>query len=169
MQKKSPVYRIAEEKNARCDMKNCPNCGELLGDSVKECFKCHYSYLHGRVITSQESRNIKEQEEKKREVIEKQKEMLERQRELQIKKNALYEYKVEVVNDLETGEINNTVIQHTIDNYSSKGWRLHTAFVNEVGKNATSSSIGFLGLSINATICQTVLVFERCIKETEQS
>lgn len=35
-------------------MKYCPNCGEILGDSVKECFKCHYNYSFGRVLTSLE-------------------------------------------------------------------------------------------------------------------
>ena len=26
-------------------MKSCPNCGELLGDSVKVCFKCRYDFV----------------------------------------------------------------------------------------------------------------------------
>lgn len=25
-------------------MKTCPSCGELVGDTVKTCFKCHYTF-----------------------------------------------------------------------------------------------------------------------------
>lgn len=35
-------------------MKTCPNCGELLGDSVKDCFKCHFNFEVKRVLTSEE-------------------------------------------------------------------------------------------------------------------
>ena len=51
-------------------------------------------------------------------------------------------------------------VQHLINNYAMNGWRLHSAFTNEVGKNAA--------LGINATINQTVLIFERCIKTEEK-
>ena len=27
-------------------MKKCPNCGELIGDNVSECFNCHYNYIY---------------------------------------------------------------------------------------------------------------------------
>ena len=35
-------------------MKKCPNCGELIGDNVSECFNCHYNYIYKRIITQQE-------------------------------------------------------------------------------------------------------------------
>ncbi|WP_455618784.1 hypothetical protein [Eisenbergiella sp.] len=33
-------------------MKECPNCHELVGDSVKVCFNCHYDFSLGRVVDS---------------------------------------------------------------------------------------------------------------------
>lgn len=108
-------------------MKTCPNCGELLGDSVKECFKCHYSYKY--------------KEDAKRE---------------QLSKNSLFEYKVIVIEDLPSGEVNTIKIQQTLDEWSEKGWRLHSVYSSEIGKNAIAV--------VNATINQTVMIFERCIK-----
>ncbi len=132
-------------------MKQCPNCGELIGDNANECFKCHYNYSYGRVVTSREDRNefeaIKQQEQKEG--------------------KAHYEYKVEVINDCSTGEINAAELQRLLAEYSLRGWRLHSVFTNEVGKNSGGVAVSFLGLSVNATIDQTILIFERCIKALE--
>ena len=54
-------------------MKTCPNCGELLGDSVNECFKCRYSFTLKRVLTIEDQtlqkigkwKNKKEKKRKK--------------------------------------------------------------------------------------------------------
>ena len=46
-------------------MKNCPNCDELLGDSVEVCYACRYNYKLGRVLTMEESRQIRESREEK--------------------------------------------------------------------------------------------------------
>lgn len=144
-------------------MKNCPNCGELIGDNVSECFKCHYNYSYGRVITHQEIRERREEEDRRRENESQLAELLERGKEIQIKKNPFYEYGVEVIEDLDTGELDKKSMQSIMNLYSSNGWRLHTVFTNELGRNATSIVVA----SLNATICQTVLIFERCIKEKE--
>ena len=141
-------------------MKKCPNCGELIGDNVNECFKCHYNYSYRRVITSQEIRSRNEEKERERDNKIQNIEAFEKEKEIQIKKNPLYEYKIEIINDLETGELDKISIQNTIDKYSSNGWKLHTVLTNELGK--TSSSV--IVASVNATICQTILIFERCIK-----
>lgn len=45
-------------------MKNCPNCGELLGDSVEICYACRYNNKLGRVLTMEESRQIREDRQK---------------------------------------------------------------------------------------------------------
>lgn len=34
-------------------MKTCPNCGELVGDSVDCCFNCHYSFKHKIVLNNE--------------------------------------------------------------------------------------------------------------------
>lgn len=41
-------------------MKECPNCGELLGDSVEICYACQYHNKWGRVLTMEETRQIRE-------------------------------------------------------------------------------------------------------------
>lgn len=49
-------------------MKTCINCGELIGDNADECFKCHYNYKYKRVISPQEIRQKREQEERRRQL-----------------------------------------------------------------------------------------------------
>lgn len=127
-------------------MKTCPNCGELLGDAVKECFKCHYNY--------EEVSKRKEEESKLKDEAKKD----------QLSKNPLFEYKVIVINDLSNGQVDNIKIQEALDEWSEKGWRLHTIFSSEIGKNSTGVSIASFGSITNATIDQTILIFERCIK-----
>lgn len=41
-------------------MKNCPNCGEILGDSVEICYACRYSNKLRRVLTMEESRQLRD-------------------------------------------------------------------------------------------------------------
>lgn len=138
-------------------MKTCPYCGELLGDSVSLCFKCRYSFKSRRVLTKEDLIQLKQEEEK-------QKHDREEHKQLQIVKNPLYEYKVIVINNLADGQINQAQMQITLDEWSEKGWRLHSVFNNELGKTSSAMSIGILGTSVNATIDQTVVIFERCIK-----
>lgn len=145
-------------------MKTCPYCGELLGDSVSLCFKCRYSFKSGRVLTKEDLIQLKQDEEKQKQEEEKQKHDREEHKQLQIVKNPLYEYKVIVINNLADGQINQDQMQITLDEWSEKGWRLHSVFNNELGKTSSAMSIGILGTSVNATIDQTVVIFERCIK-----
>lgn len=141
-------------------MKTCPNCGELIGDSVNECFKCHYSYIYNRVSTKEErmSKKNRQEEELKR------KEEEFKRKEEQLSKNPLFEYKVIVINDLSDGQVNDKRIQEVLDEWSKKGWKLHSIFSSEIGKNSLGVSIAGFGSITNATIDQTILVFERCIK-----
>lgn len=146
-------------------MKQCPNCEELVGDDVKECFNCHYNFIYKRVMNPNEvmdMRNANERLQQERE--EKQREK-ERQKEAQLKKNALYEYKTVIINDLSTGEIDGPAVERALLEYAEKGWRLHTIFTNEVDKTVTPMM--FIQINLNATIDQTVMVFERCIKPDE--
>lgn len=48
-----------------------------------------------------------------------------------------------------------------LKDHSSNGWKLHTIYSNELGKNA----IQILGLGINSTACEDVMIFERRIPE----
>lgn len=145
-------------------MKTCPECGELIGDNVKECFKCHYNYSYGRVITPQERQIERTRAENLAQKKNEHKKEILANKEEQIKNNPLYEYKTVVINDNSNGTMDERSVQATLDKYSANGWKLHSIFTNEVGKSSTMATIGFIGGSINATIDQTVLIFERCIK-----
>ena len=145
-------------------MKNCPKCNELVGNSVDVCFNCHYSFSQRKLVSQEDfSKKQKDNEERYKRNIEEEK-LAYAQKEQQLINNPHYEYVSVVVNDLDTGEIDNKQIQYLLEKYSQNGWRLHTIFTNEIGKTATAVKIGFLGGAVNATIDQTVLIFERCIK-----
>lgn len=159
-------------------LKECPNCHELIGETVEECFNCKYNFKLQRVKTEEEEQQERaERQEKERqaqEIREKEQEKtvqkLKQSRELKqfhienINKNALYEYHVELVPDLSTGVPNYQKISSLLNEYAEKRWRLHTMVVNEIGKN--SSAVGIAGFSagVNATVDITMMVFERCIE-----
>lgn len=145
-------------------MKTCPNCKELLGNSVNECFKCHYNFTLKKVLTGTEhaAQKYRQMEEQKRK--EEERRLKEEVKKDQLSKNPVFEYKVVIVNDLSSGEADERQIQQNLDYYSENGWRLHTAYSSEIGKNSTGVSIAGFGSITNATIDQTILIFERCIK-----
>ena len=152
-------------------MKTCPKCKELIGDNVNECFKCHYNFSYGRIITQEERKKEREKEQKlyeQKRVSEQQKneqiKLFQQQMEEQIKNNPLYEYETIVINDNSDGTVNTKQIQDTLLEYSKAGWRLHSIFTNEIGKSTVGAFIGFIGSNVNATIDQTIIIFERCIK-----
>lgn len=74
-----------------------------------------------------------------------------------------YEYTLDVINDKASGAANIDAIQQSLQKYASEGWRLVTIFTNEIGKNAIS--VG--GIGINATMDQSILIFERKIQHTK--
>ena len=152
-------------------MKTCPKCKELIGDNVNECFKCHYNFSYGRIITQEERKKEREKEQKlyeQKRMSEQQKneqiKLFQQQMEEQIKNNPLYEYETIVINDNSDGTVNTKQIQDTLLEYSKAGWRLHSIFTNEIGKSTVGAFIGFVGSNVNATIDQTIIIFERCIK-----
>ena len=54
-------------------------------------------------------------------------------------------------------------MKQILTDYSRKGYRLHTIYSNELGKNALS----VLGFGVNSTACEDVMIFERRVKELE--
>ncbi|MDE7353241.1 MAG: DUF4177 domain-containing protein [Acetatifactor sp.] len=145
-------------------MKTCPNCGELLGDSVDVCIKCRYDYRYRRVITSEElAKQRNRQIEEQQKALEESR-LKEEQKKLQLAKNPRFEYKIVIVNDLPNGQIDGDGVQKALDEWAENGWKLHSAISNEIGKDSSSVSIAGFGSGINATIEQTILIFERCIK-----
>ena len=70
-----------------------------------------------------------------------------------------YEYKVVKVKDKDDGSTNSSAIESELNKYGSIGWRLKNVFTNELGVNSKPLIIG--NISINQTINEVVLVFER--------
>lgn len=122
---------------------NCPICGQLITHMTEICPHC--DAILKKAPTREQTELIR----------------IYNNRFEQYLKNPLYEYKIETVMDSAVlGKFDQDKVQHLINNYAINGWRLHSAFTNEVGKNAA--------LGINATINQTILIFERCIKTEEK-
>lgn len=120
----------------------CPECEREISDKARTCIHCGYPLR----------------------LINQQKHSLPEIREKQLWKNPFYEYMVEVVLDNPNGTVDDEQIEEILDKYSEQGWRLHSIFTDEIGKNDTSISIRNIGKGANATINQTVMIFERCTK-----
>ncbi|MDE7063695.1 MAG: DUF4177 domain-containing protein, partial [Lachnospiraceae bacterium] len=72
------------------------------------------------------------------------------------------------ISDSPSGKVEIGRLQNVIDEYAVAGWKLHTIFTNEIGKDSLSLGYGGVRSGTNATIDQVVMVFERCIKPLEQ-
>lgn len=77
--------------------------------------------------------------------------------------NEFYEYDVVTIINENHGTIDKQEMMKILCDHAKKGWKLHTIYSNELGKNAVS----VLGLGVNATACEDVLVFERRVQELE--
>lgn len=92
---------------------------------------------------------ITQEEQRKQEELERQK-----QDELKLevlRKNAKYEYDIQVVMDTPEGGTDVDMIKYVISKFSVQGWKLHT-----INLSGTSGTIG-----------QTIIIFERRIKEQD--
>lgn len=72
----------------------------------------------------------------------------------------LYEYDVVTILNKEHGLVDKEQMNRILQAHAADGWRLHTIYSNELGKNA----ISLLGLGTNLTACEDVLIFERKLK-----
>ena len=167
-------------------MKTCPNCQELLGDNITRCFSCKYDFELGRVPNEEDMKKIKEmqleiQRQKEREEEERRKEeeerrILESRKRFEAEeeaifyraKNAYYEYDVVVLaDDRWSGGFNVEKYTKILKQYAKEGWRLKTVFTNEAGKRSQTFGMGGNSVGTNATIEQTILTFERCIRPSQ--
>lgn len=108
-----------------------------------------------------------------KEYIQKNKENLRKEMEAQEKEvqrveyaksfNEFYEYDVVTIINENHGTIDKQEMMRILSEHTKNGWKLHTIYSNELGKNA----LGILGLGINATACEDVLIFERRVKEPD--
>ena len=83
-------------------------------------------------------------------------------------KNAYYEYDVVVLaDDRWSGGFNVEKYTKILKQYAKEGWRLKTVFTNEAGKRSQTFGMGGNSVGTNATIEQTILTFERCIRPSQ--
>lgn len=81
-------------------MKTCPNCGELIGDSVDCCFNCNYSFKYKSVIKKEALQECRKQAEKEIE-------------ELNRKRKEENERKEAVINAIKSGRITKNDVMKT--------------------------------------------------------
>lgn len=80
-----------------------------------------------------------------------------------------YEYKVISLFDgnkderKSYGQINSRELEKTLNDLGADGWRLVTAYANEIGKTMYSLGIAGVSSGTNATIDEHILIFERYI------
>lgn len=174
-------------------MKECPKCNEYVGDNAEVCFNCRYSFVLNRVISNEERKAIVQEREdrikitqqteaEKQRLMEEEQRLLEEKRRLfelekqkfkediekyrleNVPKNPMYEYTTDIIYDKFSGSVNQQALDLSLQRHSLDNWRLHSIYVNEIGKNAAAFDVGGVGVGINATMDATVLVFERCIR-----
>ncbi len=81
-----------------------------------------------------------------------------------------YEYKVVSLSDVggifksNSGSVDTEKMTQTLNELGMDGWRLVTAYSNELGKNALSGGAGGALLGVNSTVDENILIFERFIK-----
>ena len=147
-------------------MRKCPYCGELIGDKVIKCFKCFKDVatdeMRKEIKKEQERVQREREEEQKRKEIEQERKEIEQERNRQrIENNSIYEYAIEKIIDMEDGQSPLSQIEISIMNHAKNGWRLHTIYTNEIGK--TSHPMVLRIGTVNATINETIIVYERVI------
>lgn len=128
-------------------LKKCPVCKKNVNYDTEICSDCGFAFNVMPVIEYKEIAKIYN-------------ERLE-----QYKRNPFYEYDYIVVPNKSDGSTNKESIEDIIRNHAMQGWRLVTMYSNETGKNAIT--VG--GVGSNVTICEDIIIFERCIKEAEES
>lgn len=81
--------------------------------------------------------------------------------------NDLYEYDVVTAHDSH-GRTDTNNLKKTLIRYSVQGWRLKTAFTNEIGSNMVGGAIVGVGIGSNSTSDEVVLIFERKIRNAKK-
>lgn len=142
--------KIAKAKNPESSengklLKKCPICKKNVNYDTKICSDCGFVFNVMPVIEYNRIAQIYN-------------ERLE-----QYKKNPFYEYDYIVIPNKSDGSTDKETIKDIIESHAMQGWKLITMYSNEIGKN--SITVG--GVGGNVTICEDILLFERCIKGAE--
>ena len=146
--------RIAQARASKSSergrlLKKCPICKKNVNYDTQICSDCGYAFTTMSTIEDNEIAKMYNAR------IE------------QYKKNPFYEYDYIVVPNKSDGSTDQENIREIITSHAMQGWRLVTMYSNEIGKNTIGVSVAGVGGGTNATMCEDVLVFERCIKGGE--
>lgn len=117
----------------------CPICHKKSGYECRNCSECGYVFVVNDLIYTN------------REIAE-----IYNQKSSQIKNNPIYEYDYIVIRNNSNGSVNQERVLKVIQEHARQGWRVVAMYSNEIGKNAIAG--------INATACEDIILFERCIK-----
>ena len=169
-----------KEKNGKRIISGIPICEECFGkltklrnsdyetidyfsnqDNLKRASKDAIVYINETL-----ERKMKELKMEDRLIQKKNQDLLAEQEKQSYAKKTVgsYEYEVVTIINKEHGLIDKDKMNRILQDHAMEGWRLHTIYSNELGKNA----IKLLGLGINSTACEDVLIFERKIKNNEE-
>ena len=78
--------------------------------------------------------------------------------------NEYYEYDVVTIINEDHGTIDKDKMMKILSDHAKNGWKLHTMYSNELGKNA----LMILGFGTNSTACEDVLIFERRVPDLDE-
>lgn len=137
--------RESENNEDGALIKICPVCNKRSNYAVSICPDCNYKFNIDTKINQNEIAQIYND------------------RVEQYIKNPFYEYDFIVVPNNSDGTANKELINKVLISHAVQGWKLVTMYSNMIGKN----EITIAGVGTNVTICEDVLVFERCIKAGE--
>jgi len=138
---------FVSKKHIRINWNFFGSDGELPDEIDQEALVAEYKGTLGELIKDREERAqyaIAENEERAQYAI---------------AENGKFEYDVIEVID-KSGKTDIQELQYILNDHAKNGWRLVNTFTNELGKDA----LALMGLGINATIDQVILIFERPIK-----
>lgn len=141
--------KITESSEDGRVLKKCPICKKNVNYNMKICSECGFAF---ETVPTIEYEEIAQMYNARLE---------------QYKKNPFYEYDYIVVPNKPDGTTNKERIQEIISSHAMQGWRLITMYSNELGKNSMGVSVAGIGGGTNTTMCEDVMVFERCIKAGE--
>ena len=120
----------------------CPECGNEITAEMQEmglCYECGYNFR--QVARKEEVKKWKSAHPDA--------------------DGKYYQYKTIVVPDKKSGKVDAQAIENTLNRMGYEGWRLVSAFSNEVGKNSDAIGVGGVMVGVNSTTDDTVLIFER--------
>lgn len=75
-----------------------------------------------------------------------------------------YEYTTLSLVDNDGGGLTTTQVTQLLNDYALYGWRLVSAYANELGHNSTSGGFGGFSTGTNSTVDQHILILERFIR-----